>query len=193
MRLGIFGGSFNPVHNGHLVLADRCREHLDLDEVWFVPCGRPPHKDPAELADGMRRAEMLELATAGDPRLKVCGIELEREDVSYTVDTLELIHAEDEAHELFLLLGADAVEDLPRWHRPERICELATLVAVNRGEMMSTAPMTGARWEHVVMPAIGYSSSELRDRLRAGLSLRFLLPRAVEVYLTQHDVYSCNR
>ena len=193
MRLGIFGGSFNPVHNGHLVLADRRREQLELDEIWLVPCGRPPHKDPAELADGIQRAEMLELATAGDPRLQVCGIELEREDVSYTVDTLELIHSEDEARELFLLLGADAVEDLPRWHRPERICELATLVAVNRGETVSTAPVAGARLQHVVMPAIGYSSSELRDRARAGLSLRFLLPRAVEVYLTQHDVYGCDR
>ena len=190
MRLGVFGGTFNPVHLGHLVLARECRDQLGLDEVWLVPCGTPPHKKPADLADPLARKEMLLLATAGDPSLVVSDIEIQRPGVSYTVDTLETIAAGDPDRELFLLLGADAVDDLVNWHRPERICELATLVAVNRGEKASITALPGARVEAVTIPGIALSSSDLRQRILAGRSLRYLMPRAVEIYLQEHDVYA---
>ncbi len=190
MRLGVFGGTFNPVHLGHLVLARECRDQLGLDEVWLVPCGTPPHKEPADLADPLARKEMLLLATAGDPSLVVSDIEIQRPGVSYTVDTLETIAAGDPDRELFLLLGADAVDDLVNWHRPERICELATLVAVNRGEKASITALPGARVEAVTIPGIALSSSDLRQRILAGRSLRYLMPRAVEIYLQEHDVYA---
>ena len=189
MRLGVFGGAFDPVHTGHLVLASQCREQLALDAVWLVPSGSPPHKDPGDLADGETRIEMLELATAGDPRLVVSRIEIDREGISFTVDTLEAIAAAMPGCELFLLLGADSVDDLVNWHRPERICELASVVAVNRGESIGGAVLDGCQIEHVTMPAIGIASSDIRRRIREGHGIRHLLPRAVEAYLLEHAVY----
>ncbi len=192
MRLGVFGGTFNPVHLGHLVLARECRDQLGLDEVWLVPCGIPPHKSPDGLADPQARKEMLLLATAGEPSLVVSDLEIERPGVSYTVETLETIVEEDPGRKLFLLLGADAVDDLMNWHRPERICELATLVTVNRGEEVSIANLPGARLETVTIPGITLASSDLRQRIYEGRSLRYLVPRAVEIYLEEHDVYPCD-
>ena len=189
MRLGVFGGAFDPVHTGHLVLASECRQQLALDAVWLVPSGSPPHKDPGGLADAGTRVEMLELATAGDPGLVVSRIEIDREGVSYTVDTLETIAASDPGCELFLLLGADSVADLANWYQPERICELARIVAVNRGGTTSKTAVTGCRIEEVTMPAIDVSSRDIRHRIRQGRSIRHLVPRAVEAYLAEHAVY----
>lgn len=190
MRLGVFGGAFDPVHTGHLVLATECREQLALDTVWLVPCGTPPHKNPDELADGEARIEMLELATAGDPRLVVSRLEIDREGISFTVETLEAITAANPGCELFLLLGADSVTDLVNWRRPERICELASVVAVNRGESTGEALLNGSRIKHVTMPAIDIASSDIRQRVRDGHSIRHLLPRAVEAYLLEHGIYN---
>ncbi len=190
MRLGVFGGAFDPVHTGHLVLASECRQQLALDAVWLVPSGSPPHKDPGGLADAGTRVEMLELATAGDPGLVVSRIEIDREGVSYTVDTLETIAASDPGCELFLLLGADSVADLANWYQPERICELARVVAVNRGGTTSKTAVTGCRVEEVTMPAIDVSSRDVRHRIRQGRSIRHLVPRAVEAYLDEHALYN---
>ncbi|HAB12073.1 MAG TPA: nicotinic acid mononucleotide adenylyltransferase [Planctomycetaceae bacterium] len=190
MRLGVFGGAFDPVHTGHLVLASECRQQLALDAVWLVPSGSPPHKDPGGLADAGTRVEMLELATAGDPGLVVNRIEIDREGVSYTVDTLETIAASDPGCELFLLLGADSVADLANWYQPERICELARIVAVNRGGTTSKTAVTGCRVEEVTMPAIDVSSRDIRHRIHQGRSIRHLVPRAVEAYLDEHALYN---
>ena len=190
MRLGVFGGAFDPVHTGHLVLASECRQQLALDAVWLVPSGSPPHKDPGGLADAGTRVEMLELATAGDPGLVVSRIEIDREGVSYTVDTLETIAASDPGCELFLLLGADSVADLANWYQPERICELARVVAVNRGGTTSKTAVTGCRVEEITMPAIDVSSRDIRHRIRQGRSIRHLVPRAVEAYLDEHALYN---
>ncbi|HCD01631.1 MAG TPA: nicotinic acid mononucleotide adenylyltransferase [Planctomycetaceae bacterium] len=190
MRLGVFGGAFDPVHTGHLVLASECRQQLALDAVWLVPSGSPPHKDPGGLADAGTRVEMLELATAGDPGLVVSRIEIDREGVSYTVDTLETIAASDPGCELFLLLGADSVADLANWYQPERICELARVVAVNRGGTTSKTAVTGCRVEEVTMPAIDVSSRDIRHRIHQGRSIRHLVPRAVEAYLDEHALYN---
>ena len=190
MRLGVFGGAFDPVHTGHLVLASECRQQLALDAVWLAPSGSPPHKDPGGLADAGTRVEMLELATAGDPGLVVSRIEIDREGVSYTVDTLETIAASDPGCELFLLLGADSVADLANWYQPERICELARVVAVNRGGTTSKTAVTGCRVEEVTMPAIDVSSRDIRHRIHQGRSIRHLVPRAVEAYLDEHALYN---
>jgi nicotinate-nucleotide adenylyltransferase len=189
MRLGVFGGAFNPVHTGHLVLASECRQQLDLDAVWLVPSGTPPHKDPGELADAQARVEMLELATAGDPGLVVSPLEINREGTSFTVDTLETITHDQPGCELFLMLGADSVADLVNWHRPERICELASVLAVNRGESTGEVLVRGCRIEHVTMPALDIASSNIRLRIRNGQVIRHLVPRAVEEYLLEHGVY----
>ncbi|MDA0832328.1 MAG: nicotinate-nucleotide adenylyltransferase [Planctomycetota bacterium] len=198
MRLGIFGGTFDPIHVGHLVLAEQCREQCRLDEVWFVPAAAPPHKLDSAITPGKQRVEILELAVAGMPQFKISDIELKRTGLSFTVDTLGAVKAAHPHDELFLLIGADSLHDFPTWRDPDRIAELATIVAVNRGEPSSVDASTSSallgetissRIQFVTMPGIAVSATDLRDRVAAGCSLRFLVPRAVEEYIVQHRLY----
>jgi nicotinate-nucleotide adenylyltransferase len=200
MRLGIFGGSFDPIHLGHLILAECCREQQRLDQVWFMPAHTPPHKQNHTLVPGADRTEMLKLATGGHDSFHVSTLELDRGGVSYTVDTLERLKAADATRELFLILGADSLADLPNWRDPERICELSTPIVVRRAG--SVAPdfnvlspfVSSERVRHfesaqVEMPLIGISSSDIRRRVAEGRSIRFLTPRAVEKYIETHGLY----
>lgn len=198
IRLGLFGGSFDPIHLGHLLLAETCREACELDRVLFLPCGRSPHKPHGAVATGQQRAEMLEFAVAGDPRFGVCRIELERSGPSYTVETLRQLRVEQPDCELFFLMGADSLTDLPLWREPQAILELATIVAVNRGHRsppdlaaleVRLGPTVRDRVRLVTMPAIELSATEIRERARTEGSLRFRVPRAVEEYIRQHKLY----
>ena len=198
MRLGLFGGSFNPVHFGHLVLAEQCREQCNLDQVWFLPSGSPPHKQDVTLLPGKTRAEMLEFAIAGHAQFQVNRMEIEREGTTFTVDTLQQLHDEDASRELFFLIGADSLTDLPGWRQPDRIAELATIVAVNRGDRPlpdltsleeRLGPETAARIELVTMPGIDLSATNIRQRVHDGKSIRFMTPRAVEEYIATHNLY----
>ena len=199
MKLGLYGGTFDPVHLGHLLLAERCREQLELDEVRLIPAGDPPHKLGATLTPGRVRAELLDLATAGNARLSVDRRELSRPGRSYTVETLAELHHELPDAELYFLMGADSLADLPTWREPAQIAELAWIVAVNRGPqpLPDAAALTAllgaaiaARVRFVTMPAIGLSSTELRRRAAAGLSLRYAVPAAVDAYIQQHELYA---
>lgn len=200
MRLGLYGGSFDPVHYGHLLLAECCREALALDEVWLLPAAIPPHKQAREMAPGRQRLEMLELALAGHEQLRASRIEIDRGGVSFTVDTLALLRRERPEAALFLLMGGDSLQDLPTWREPARICELATPVVVRRGgspepDFGVLAPLVGAarlaeiRAAQVVMPLMELSSTDLRDRAASGRSLRFRTPRAVEMYIQTNGLY----
>lgn len=198
MRLGLYGGSFDPIHWGHLLLAEQCREQCELDEVWFIPAGSPPHKDPSEITPGKLRADMVEFAIAGCPQFRVNDLELKRSGRSFTVETLEALHAEDPSRELFFLIGADSLVDLPGWREPERICELANIVAVNRGSTIPAEPAHVARGlsaaaiariRQVTMPGIDLSATDIRRRVRAGQTIRFMVPRAVEAYIEQQGLY----
>lgn len=198
IRLGIYGGSFDPIHLGHLLLAETCRETCSLDRVLFLPCGQSPHKPNGAFATGQQRAEMLEFAIAGDPRFGVCRIELERNGPSYTVETLRQLRVEQPDSELFFLMGADSLADLPLWREPQAILELATIIAVNRGhrpppDLATLERRLGStvrdRVRLVTMPAIDLSATEIRERVRSGRSLRFRVPRAVEEYIRQSEVY----
>ncbi len=122
MRLGLFGGTFDPVHFGHLLLAECCREQCRLDAVWFLPTAVPPHKQDRPPTPAELRIEMLELATAGNEAMAVSRYEADRGGVNYTAQTLEHFHQEDPQRELFFLLGADMLRDLPHWREPGRIC-----------------------------------------------------------------------
>ena len=133
MRIGVFGGSFDPVHIGHLMAAECCREQARLDRVLFVPVSIQPHKQQRQLASGQHRMEMLALATGGNDAFAVSSDELERGGVSYTVDTLERLRAQHPGDELLLMLGPDAFLGLPTWREPQRIVELATILAVMHG------------------------------------------------------------
>ena len=181
MRLGIYGGSFDPVHYGHLLLAESSREQCRLDEVWLLPAAVPPHKTERTMTSAKRRIEMLKLAIGGHDALKVSTIEVERGGVSYTVETLAAIHQQLPQAELFLLMGADTLYDLPNWREPRRICELAVPVVVQRSgspapdlgvlqPLASTAQLTAIEQNQVTMPIIELASSEIRRRVAASLS-----------------------
>jgi nicotinate-nucleotide adenylyltransferase len=199
MRLGIFGGTFDPVHYGHLLLAECCRERCRLDRVWFVPANIPPHKQQDAITPGRQRAEMLELALGGHSAFDVSRIELDRDGVSYTVDTLERIAGEDADRELVLLLGADSLLDLPHWKHPRRICELASLAIAARPDVcpLDLGPLEQAlgpaaaslRIERVDLPQIELSSRDMRRRVAAGASIRYRTPRAVEKYIETAGLY----
>ena len=195
MRLGIFGGAFDPVHNGHLLLAEQCREQCQLDEVWFVPTKIPPHKDAGSLSPDADRVEMLKLATAGRREFVVSEIELRREEVSWTVDTLRQLRSERPDDELFLLIGADSLRDFPTWKEPEAIAELASVIAVNRGETSfkeltaDLSPKLSDSVQLVTMPGISISATDLRRRVCEGKSIRYLVPRSVEEFIESRGLF----
>ena len=199
-RIGIFGGSFDPIHFGHLLLAENCREQAGLSEVWFVPAAMSPHKRNQDMADATARCDMLELAIAGHPAFRLSRIELDRGGVSYSVTTLESIAQSNPTSELFFLLGADALAELPTWYEPKRICELATPLVVRRydapqpdwnrlADQLSADVVDRMRRHEVSMPRIEISSSDMRKRVSKSLSIRFQTPRAVEMYIETHGLY----
>lgn len=200
MRLGILGGSFDPVHYGHLLLAETCREACQLDEVVLIPAAVPPHKRERERAPGAQRIEMLKLAIGGHPALSVSSMEIVRGGLSYTVETLRELCETQPHSKLFLLLGADALSDLPTWREPEEICRLATLVVVGRpgapppdfgalSKVASPERVEIFRRNLVEMPLIGLSSSDIRRRVAEGKSIRYRTPRAVEKYIESARLY----
>ena len=200
MKIGIFGGSFDPVHYGHLILAERCRESVGLDQVWFMPCSLGPHKQDGAHGSDRQRLEMLDLALSGHESFLLSRIELDRGGVSYTVDTLKQIRETNPDDQLFFLLGDDSLENFENWREPEQILEMARLRVVNRpgsGEVDYSVLMQFVdenRYEEirettVECPMIEISSSDIRKRLQAGKSIRYLTPRSVEKYIETQKVY----
>ncbi len=199
MHIGIFGGTFDPVHLGHLILAEQCREEAGLDRVLFIPAARPPHKLEQPLTPFARRAEMLALAVAGNPAFQIDEREKDRPGPSYTVDTLEELHGQQPADRLTLLIGSDTLADLVHWRAPERIGLLADILVMARpGWPMASLEEARAalqlpasiRLAYLVRaPQIDISSRDLRRRAAEGRSLRYLVPRAVECYIQTHRLY----
>lgn len=182
-RIGVFGGTFDPVHVGHLAIALAAIEAVPLDRVVFVPARRSPLKRTAPVASEADRVAMLERAVEGEPRFAVSRAELERPAPSYTVDTLEPLAPEGR---LFLILGADAVADLDRWKDPARIRALATLVVARRPGAPEPASAGAIVLE---APKMDISARELRARAARGRSLRYLVPDAVWRYIEERGLY----
>ncbi|MCA9169906.1 MAG: nicotinate (nicotinamide) nucleotide adenylyltransferase [Planctomycetales bacterium] len=200
MRIGLFGGSFDPIHFGHLLLAETCREAAQLDQVWWTPAATSPHKQGRVTASAQHRLRMLQLALGGHEAFIACDWELERGGVSFTVDTLERLHSEHPTAELFLLLGADSVNDLPTWRAPERICELATPLFVRRpnssepdwdrlGSLLDPTRRAEVKSLQVSMPLIELSSTEIRQRIAESRSIRYRTPAAVVKYIETQRLY----
>ncbi len=198
MRIGIFGGTFDPVHNAHLLLAEQCREQCNLDEIWLVPAGSPPHKETKGITTGKQRREMLDFAIAGHPAFVIKDLELHREGPSYTVETLRQLKDAHPDEEFFLIVGADSIRDLHTWRDPESILELATLIAVNRPNISlpDTTDLTEKFGEIVLskilwitIPGMDISSTDIRKRVLENKSVRYMTPRAVEVYIHNHRLY----
>lgn len=200
MRLGILGGSFDPVHFGHLLLAETCREQCRLDQIRFVPAATAPHKQQQSSTPEKHRLTMLELALAGNPAMVVSALEIERGGVSYTVDTLQELRRREPEVELFLLMGADSLQDLPTWYQADIVCRLAVPVVVRRpgaaepdlsvlSDLVSPERIEQIRGCQVESPLIDLGSTDIRQRVAAGRSIRYRVPRAVEKYIETNGLY----
>lgn len=198
-RIGIIGGTFDPIHIGHLVAAEGAREAAGLDEVIFVPAGDPPHKEAEKVSDARHRYVMTLLATVTNPRFSVSRIELDRQGKSFTVDTLEAMRRElGDGVELYFILGSDAMADVPNWHEPARLLTLCRFLVVGRpgwdkeSVERSLGPLYPPNRERIQMvdiPAVDVSSREIRARVREGRSIRYLVPEMVERYIERQGLY----
>ncbi len=193
VRIGILGGTFNPIHIGHLLLADTAREALTLDRVLFVPTRQPPHKRVRDLLPGPTRMEIIQLAIRDHPAFVASDIELQRKGPSYSIDTVSILRRQLPQAKLFLLVGEDLLT--VRWLAWTELKRLCTVVAVHRPgarpgsrqRQAGTRSRQGIKW--LPMPQVEIASSEIRKRLKAGRSIRYLVPRPVERYLWQHRLF----
>jgi nicotinate-nucleotide adenylyltransferase len=195
-RLGLMGGTLNPVHWGHLVLAEAAREAFDLAEVIWIPAGDPPHKPDADLAPQEHRFAMTELAIAGNPHFRASRLELDRPGPSYTLDTLRHFHAQGHApDDLHFITGSDTMRDFLTWHRPAEVIQAARFVVAERPGCPFESlreilpPEFLPRIVRLPAPLVEFSSTEIRTRLRAGRSIRYRVPPSVEDYLRGHRLY----
>lgn len=189
-RIGVLGGTFDPIHVGHLVAASEAIDRFGLDRVILVPAGRPWQK--SHFSDPEDRVLMTTLAAAGHPKLSVSRVEIDRKGATYTVDTLEALHDFFPEAELFFIVGADAALELDTWHRAEDIGSLATLIAVTRPGSLLTDLDTraGLPEVHVMeMPALAISSTDIRQRVAEGRPIDFLVPHAVVDYIRNRGLY----
>lgn len=196
LRLGLFGGTFDPPHVGHLVVAQEVVERLSLDRILFLVAGLPPHKLGDVLSPPLLRAEMTRAAVADNPLFEVSEVELDRGGPTYTVDTLRHIRAAYPDAELYFLLGADQLAEFHEWQEPEGIAELATLVAVGRAgvdpDQLSPVDLgsgKGLTFMSLAVTRVDISSSEVRSRVREGRSIRYLVPEAVRRIIETHRLY----
>jgi nicotinate-nucleotide adenylyltransferase len=196
-RLGILGGTFDPIHHGHLVAAQEALYQLRLDRMLFVPAGDPPHKPSRPVSPAPHRVRMVELGTAGQTDFVVSRVDVDRPGPHYTVDTLQSLHqAWGPEACLYFIEGSDSLADILSWYRPERLIELAELAVVERpgveldlDALEEHLPGLRERVHWVRMPSLGISSTDLRARVREGRPITYLLPAAVEAYVREHGLY----
>ncbi len=199
-RIGVFGGSFDPIHVGHLLIAEHCRDELALDEVRFILAATAPHKQQHAVADAKHRWEMLRLAIGGNLNFVADDRELRRGGTSYTVATLEELTREMPSAKFYFLMGADSLFDFHTWRAPSEICRMAHVIVVARGGLAQPKmellrpylfePDRADLNEHLVrMPQFEISSTEIRDRVKMGRSIRYRVPSAVEAYIATHELY----
>jgi nicotinate-nucleotide adenylyltransferase len=218
MRLGVLGGTFNPIHNGHLAIARQTREALGLDRILFIPTNDPPHKPHQGLAPAKDRYEMVRLAIGSDPLFVISDIELRRSGTSYSIDTVrQLQHEYGPESELFFLIGLDAFLDFPTWHEPETLLTLCSFVVISRPglsfQALSTLPLLPPLSQQALLdldrgvssrltvpmgthsliclrlPPSDVSASGIRSKFKQGLPTANLLPPQVESYILQHHIY----
>jgi len=199
-RLGIMGGTFNPIHMGHLATAEAVWDGFALDEVLFIPAAIPPHKKGHEIISPMHRLKMTELATASNPHFKVSDMELRRTGPSYSVDTVTALRGIFGEHtELYFITGADAINELFTWYHAAELLERCHFIAATRqGTVLDQESLRehfGALVEKHIhqldTPALEISSTDIRERLRNGRSIRYLVPRPIEEYIAKEGLYRC--
>jgi len=209
MNIGVLGGTFDPIHIGHLILAEEARIKLGLSEVLFVPAGQPWLKEDRSITPATHRVEMVRRAIVSNPYFKLCMIEVERSGPSYTVDTITMLREQLGAEaSLFFILGHDSLADLPLWKEPNKLVQICRLVVAPRlssnviaseawqshfrSDLKSLAESIPGVTDNVIqldMPVIEISSSEIRERVAQGLSIRYLVPEGVEEYIAEQKIY----
>lgn len=187
MRIGIYGGTFNPVHHGHLILARQALEEFKLDRLVFVPAAESPFKIQNHSAPAGDRLAMLRLAIAGEDRFSVDPLEIERGGISYSIDTVKMFRNRDPGAELFFLVGEDNADRLTEWHRFEELKKLAYFVVLSRSEDFQSPEYP------VVQRRIEISSTEIRNRVANQESITYLVPESVKHYIEQHQLYQGER
>lgn len=190
VRIGVFGGTFDPPHLGHLIVAQDAWLALGLERVVFVPAASPPHKAHRVITPAALRLELLRAAVAGDPRFEVSDLELRRAGPSYTVDTLRELRGAYPGASLYFLMGVDQFRELHTWREPEEVARLARLVVIGRGGESGGLPATGD-FPHLLLEAtrIDLSATEIRARVAAGEPIRYLVPAAVEALIEREGLY----
>ena len=196
-RLGVLGGTFDPIHHGHLVAASEVHHQLGLDQVLFVPAGNPPHKPDRPISPVWPRLRMIELAIAGRPHFAISRADVDRPGPCYTVDMLRLLRAEWGSHAaLFFIEGSDSLAEMVTWYQPRDLIELCELAVVKRpgaevglDQLERHLPGVSARIHWVMMPSLEISSSDLRSRVRDGRPISYLVPSPVERYILEQGLY----
>ncbi len=186
MRVGILGGTFDPIHIGHLIAASSVYEALNLDSVVFIPAGDPWQKRDRDLSPGQQRLEMVKLATENDDRFQVSDLEIVRSGPTYAVDTVREWKRVNPSDELFWIVGSDALSGIPSWHEWEAFVTEVTIVAVNRLGKNDSVPFD---FVSVDMPEVRISATELRDRFTNGLDTQYLVPKQVSQYISDQGLY----
>ena len=198
MRLALLGGTFDPVHLGHLVLAEVARDQLRLDRVLFVPAGDPPHKQEQLKSAACHRRAMTELAIAANDCFELSPVDLERPGPHYSTDTVRLVRSSYgvASEDCFFVVGGDSLEDLPAWHRPAELVRLCRLAVAPRPDyrpdmavLEQHLPGLSARLDWLQMPALDISATDIRGRVREGRSIRYQVPDSVRQYIEQHRLY----
>ncbi|EHQ91757.1 nicotinate-nucleotide adenylyltransferase [Desulfosporosinus youngiae] len=198
-RLGIMGGTFDPIHYGHLVAAEMARAEFKLDKVLFIPTGTPPHKNRKGISDAELRFEMVKRAIQDNPSFDISRLEIEREGPSYTVETLRVLRRMWPEHELYFITGSDALLEIFSWREAEEIFRLIEFIGAARPgfdasdfflKVQQEHPETKGKIHYLEVPALAISSTDIRARVRRGEPIRYLLPEAVRLYLAQHKLYT---
>lgn len=193
MKIGIMGGSFDPIHNGHLLCAEHAAEAAELDEVWFIPSHQAPHKDSIPGAANEDRLQMVKLAISDNPRFQLLDWEIRQGGVSYSLITAKMLVESYPDYEFSWLIGADMVQYLPHWHRIEDLCELIGFIGFERPgtaiDLKVLAPTIREKVKLVTIPEIEISSTDIRRRLLDGRSIRYLVPDTVRKYIEERRLY----
>lgn len=192
MKVGVLGGTFDPIHIGHLLLAEAAREELALGKVLFVPAGHQWRKEQVDrdIAPAEHRLAMVKLAIEGSDAFEASPIEVDREGPSYTADTLAALRAEMPEARLWFIVGSDALADMPHWHQVDRIFQQATVCVAGRPGENELEATFEERVTRLEMPEIEISSTAIRERVRAGKSVRYMLPDTVADYIREHHLYA---
>jgi nicotinate-nucleotide adenylyltransferase len=193
----VIGGTFDPIHLGHLIVAQETCARLDLCRVVFVPAGQPPHKMACAITPAEQRIEMVQLAIAGDDRFGLSRVDVDRAGPCYTVDTIGLLQqAWDGEAEIYFAIGSDSLADLPAWYQPQRLLDLCTIVAVERpgyppdlDRLERLLPGAASRIAFLRAPTLDISATEIRERVQSGRPIRYLVPDSVVQYIHAHRLY----